>query len=536
MAISCSAFADYIARKVEHLDDNIILSMHPLDSQWVGHVSTGRFPAEQGIEHTFDRFENVFPKLGAWNDVQNASCVGAPCDPDSHKIGLGFTRDSYKLQQTSYETDLFCWDLILSADRATQQFAHFVRVLRRISTIVWSYRFRTEALRIAKYRWVLSNNGLTACNATWNAAMTRLTLTPVTAGQSSIPASKLGARHLQRRVDPQIRAGAEGPTINKNMQPMLELVTNMDTVWNLVEGDSNLTDHWRFQQFTDAAKYYKYGWTGSVGNFGLRADAFSLRFNVVSSSAASTVLEVVYPYTNIAATEGIKEDVNTDYDNARVQADFIWHRKAMTSLVRDAKAINPEMPFAARDFAGKWQFVMDNLTCGTSWVSATEDGDADVEVPIPVNNERRNKGKFITDFGGAIKAEYPELAEVFISLREPACIVDVPTCADDPGYPEQEYESKNAECSTTDVVIVQTPIINTYTAGTPTYEVPANSILCNGMEIVHSAITGSTSIALLVVELNLKLAAMGTWTDTGTTITLTGPNCTSINIPWRDTP
>lgn len=533
MAISCTAFADYISRKVEHLDDNIIMSMHPLDSQWVGHVSTGRFPAEQGIEHTFDRFENVFPQLGPWNDVQAASCVGAPCDPSSTKIGLGFTRDSYKLQQKSYETDLFCWDLILSADRATQQFAHFVRVLRRISTIVWSYRFRTEALRIAKYRWVCANNGLVAVNATWNAAMTRLTLTPVTAGQTSCPTSKLSARHLQRRVDPQIRAGAEGGKIIKNMQPMLELVTHMETVWGLVEGDSNLTDHWRFNQFSDGQKYYKYGWTGQVGNFGLRSDAFSMRFNIVSCTDAQTVLEIVYPYENIAATEGIKEDVNEDYENAPVQVDFIWHRKAMTSLVRDARAINPEMPFAARDFAGKWQFVMDNLTCG--YYTITDDDGVTRQVPIPVNNERRNKGKFITDFGGAIKAEYPELAEVFISLREPACIVDIPTCATDPGYPAQNYESANAVCSDEEdaYTISQVPVINT---GTSTYEVPANSILCNGMLIVHAAISGSASLADLVVEMNTKLSALGTWSTDATNLILTGSSCSSINIPWQDTP
>lgn len=541
MAISCTQFADYISRKVEHLDDNIILSMHPLDSQWVGHVSTGRFPAEQGIEHTFDRFENVFPELGPWADVQSASCVGAPCDPESTKIGLGFTRDSYKLQQKSYETDLFCWDLIQSADRATQQFAHFVRVLRRIGTIVWSYRFRTEALRIAKVRWVCAGNGLVACNATWNAAMTRLTLTPVIAGQNIIPTSKLGARHLQRRVDPQIRLGAEGGSIVKNAQPMLELVTHMETVWGLVEGDPILTDHWRFSQFSDAQKYYKYGWTGQVGNFGLRADAYSLRFNIVSAVAAQVVLEVVYPYTNIAATEGIKEDVNSDYENAPVQIDFIWHRKAMTSLVRDAKAINPEMPFAARDFAGKWQFVLDNLTCGTHRVPYYTAENVLIgyhDVPIPVNNERRNKGKFITDFGGAIKAEYPELAEPFISLREPACIVDIPLCAGDPGYPEQHYGSHNEPClETGHMHITQTPIINTHTGGTATYEVNANSILCNGMMVVHPAITGSTTIAALVVELNSKLSAFGTWTVSGVTkIDLETTACSSLNIPWKDTP
>lgn len=52
MAISCQAFSDLISRRSEHLDEAIIMSMHPLDSQWVGHVSTGRFKAEDGVEHT----------------------------------------------------------------------------------------------------------------------------------------------------------------------------------------------------------------------------------------------------------------------------------------------------------------------------------------------------------------------------------------------------------------------------------------------------------------------------------------------------
>jgi len=156
-----------------------------------------------------------------------------------------------------------------------------------------------------------------------------------------------------------------------------------------------------------------------------------------------------------------------------------------------------------------------------------------VDVPIAVNNERRNKGKFITDFGGAIKAEYPELAEVFISLREPACVVDIPTCAADPGYPEQTYTSHNTGCSTDNVVIVQVPIINSDSA---TYEIAANSIQCNGMAVVHDAITGSTTVVLLVAELVSKLSAMGTWTSTDgdTTITLTGAVCTSITMPWID--
>lgn len=67
--------------------------MHPLDSQWIGHVSTGQFKAEDGVEHTFDRFENVFPKLGAWRDVQSASCVGAPCaKPQKQAVAIAMRK------------------------------------------------------------------------------------------------------------------------------------------------------------------------------------------------------------------------------------------------------------------------------------------------------------------------------------------------------------------------------------------------------------------------------------------------------------
>jgi len=200
--------------------------------------------------------------------------------------------------------------------------------------------------------------------------------------------------------------------------------------------------------------------------------------------------------------------------------------------VREPRAINPEMPFAARDFAGRWQFVMDNLTCGVVTVTDLATG-LPVTMPIAVNNELRNQGKFVTSFGGAIQAKYPELEEGFISLRGPACIVDLPVCAVDPGYPAQHYESANEPCPTADVVIVQTPIIN---SGTGTYEVAANSILCNGMAIIGPAITGSTTVVLLVAQLNSKYSAMGVWTATGgnTTITLTGPNCSNIVMPWQD--
>ena len=69
-------------------------------------------------------------------------------------------------------------------------------------------------------------------------------------------------------MHPQILEGALGEDINRGVQPMLEFVTDMDEVWNMVEGNPELTDHWRFTDFTDAEKFHKYGWVGKLGNYG----------------------------------------------------------------------------------------------------------------------------------------------------------------------------------------------------------------------------------------------------------------------------
>jgi hypothetical protein len=479
----------------------------------------GKFPTQAGVEHTFDRFENVFPDMtGAWEDVQAQGCIGQPCDPSSKKIGMGFTRDSYRLQRKSFETALFCWDLILSADRAKEQYAHFVRTLRRASTLISGDRMRHEAVRIAGQKWAttLAGNKLTAITAYWNSTGTILNV-------STRPTSKISARHLQRRVMPQVLLGALGEDINRNGAPMLEYVNDPESIWDMVEGSPELADHWRFQTFDDAERYYKYGWTGRVGNYGMRADSMPLRFLDLNTQNADGTwqLKICYPYTNVGATEGIKESLNDDFQNAHIQANFIWHRLAMTNLVRDTTAINPMMPFGSRDFAGKWMFALDNLTCGVD-VNGN---------PIAVGNERRNKGKFLADFSLATKSQYPEFAELFLTLREPACIVGLSVCSPDPAYPEQNYDSANEVCPTSEVVLTLLPV----KAPSGNYEVVENTIQCSGIQVVHSAIAGSSTLAALVVELNAKLGALGVWAVSGSNITLTTTSCTSVAVPWTET-
>lgn len=515
--MNCAQFTDYLVRKSEHLDEDLIRSMHPVDDTWIGHVSTGHFNSQDGVEHTFDRLENVFPNLAVcWKDRAVASCVGKPCDPDETKIGIGFTRDSYRLQGVSYATDLFCFDQILSADKAKAQFAHIVRTLRRATTIINSHRLRTEGFRISKIKWVTANGLTKLTTATWNANCTELTV-------NQLPTSKMSARHLQRRVSPQIRNGALGEDINRGSQPMLEFVSDMESVWDMIEGSSELSDHWRFKDFDSAGDFYKYGWTGKLGNYGLRADPAELRFNLKSTNADGTfTLQLVFPYVNQAATEGIKEEVNEDYDNAHYAIQLIWHRMAMKSLVRDTTAINPEMPFAARDFGGRWQFVLDNLTCGVD-VNGN---------PIAVDNKRRNKGQFIADWEYATQSSHPELAESFLTLREPACIVDIPICAAPNGYPTQNYSSANALCLEGASVLTFTPTLSSTTSR---YEIAENSITCNDDQTFHSAVSAAT-LSALAAALNgdSDTSVLGTWSISGSSLLLTGTACATANVPFTN--
>jgi hypothetical protein len=90
------------------------------------------------------------------------------------------------------------------------------------------------------------------------------------------------------------------------------------------------------------------------------------------------------------------------------------------------------MPFSSRNFGGKWQFVMHDLgedACGRT-----------------IENKRGNKGQFIADFKLAIRPMYTEFVEAIFYKREPSCLITIDTCATDPGYPTQDYDSCNDTC------------------------------------------------------------------------------------------
>lgn len=497
--LSCKQFTDILIRRTEHLDEEIIRDITPTDG-WIGHVSTGVWNPYDGVSKTFDRINRVWPDLsGCWQDVQVGSCVGTPCDPTEKKIGFGYTRDSYHLQERSYSTDLFCFDLIMSADKAKEQFRGLVENLKEATNHIVSERFRTEALRIAGKK-IIAGAGLTPLTYTLNDDCTRIT-------PNALPTSKITIQMLMRQIEPLKLNGYFGKV--PGMPMLAEYVTDELTGFTLVQGNASLTNQFRFEDFMKGGVLYKYGMVNGIGNFGFRYDTFPMRFQVL---ADGITLERVYPYMNTTATDGIKGDVNDAYVNAPYQIDFIWHRLAMKTMVAKMAPLNPEMPFMVRDLAGKWYFAMDNL-------GADANG-------CVIENKRRNKGMFFSDFRNATKAERPEWVVAILHHREIACVVDVPSCNPVPDYVVQDYSSANAPCPNPDLTFDLSGL-------TAPYSVAADSITCNGVPVDHPAITDEATLTDLAAQLNTDVPQLGTWSadeDAGTII-LAGSTCNTVELP-----
>lgn len=433
--VSCNKFTQFLVSQEPVYDKLILADIRPSEG-WIGHMSTGMFPAYSGVEHTLDRFNHVFPDITQqWNRTQASSCLGTPCDKRENTIGWGATRLTYFLEEQSWATNLLCFDQQMHITHAKEQFRQIISdILKPATNEIMSNFFRKRALQHAGKKWVA------------NASMSDFTFTWVTSGTQEIyldvnvkPTSKLTPQMLQRRVHPLMLAGYMGKMPFKDMPPFIELVTDMETTWDLDKQTtvSSIGDKWRFTEWDAANKYWRYGFGGQIGNYVVRVDPTALRFNYVGVVGGNHRFQVVLSYKNVASSgaggaAGIKSEVNDDYQKALYGISFIWHKRGMEALVADAAPVNPEMPYSSRNFGGKWQFVMDNL-------GADQNG-------CVIENKRRNKGQFVADFKLAIRPLYTEFVEAIFHMREPACVTAVSPCNTDPGYPTQAYSSSNTNC------------------------------------------------------------------------------------------
>lgn len=519
--VSCKQFANFLDTQSPYYDQLIIRDIRPEDSL-IGSVETGPYEAFTENQHTRDRFRSVFPNVskqwvtrGATQNFPNG-CDTNPCDRKEHRIGWGYDRITYGLQDISWQTDLICFDQSMTFTRAQEHFSQIISdILRPATAWIQSHKLRIEMAGLSgSKKWAAS------------ADMHDITFHWETSGDDQIflvldsgaaPSSKLTPQMLQRQVAPLMLAGYFGKQPFKDMPALIQLRTDMETVWELdKQANANATafaglqGQFRFMEWEAANKYWKYVFSGQLGNFVIRADPFALRFNKITA----TRFQLVLPYKNGPATVGIGSTPNDDYQRALYQLSGIWHHSAMVARTLQPESINPQMPFSSRNFGGKWEWAMDNL-------GVDRNG-------CVIENKRRNKGLFYADYSMAFEPKYTELAQTIFHLREPACVVAIATCNVDPGYPTQTYASANDSCP----LSVEAPLVFTPTAAANGhFKVAANTISVQGIPLVHSAID-AVDLAALVAALPVILGTWAVVSGSSTDIKLSGSTASSVTIPW----
>jgi hypothetical protein len=482
--VAACDYVQYLVDQTPKFDEAIMEDIRPTDG-WLLNVSTGTTPMGTPIEITQDRFRAVWPNTTkTWQRVNanGIGCQGNPSDPREHQIGWGADRLTYYAEQQSWGTPLISYDQDMHITHAEQHIDQIINeILRPATTAISSNFLRKRHLLWSKQKNIANGtlqqftyqfNDQTGVPPTGLIGHDEEWYFDCNVNPSNV--YKLVPQMLQNRFAPLMRRGYAGKNPFKETAPFIELVTDMDTCWDLDKlggqqgvggGDTpNALGNWRFTQWDAANQYWRYGFSGQIGNYQVRVDEMGLRFNFVTDLGPTANggngnryrYQIVLPYVNSVTTgaggaAGIGSDINPAYDAAHFAISSIHHKKGMELLVPDAKPLNPEMPFGHRDFGGKWRFAMHDL-------GADQSGNA-------ISNKWENKGQFIAWFKYYIRPLNYEFLESFFHMREQFCIPQITTCSADPGYPAQDYTSSLPNCP---VPTQYQPLYGSFPGGVPT--------------------------------------------------------------------
>jgi hypothetical protein len=459
--IQACDFIQALVDQTPKFDELIMEDIRPTDG-WLLNVSTGTTPMGTPVEVTQDRFRHVWPNTTkTWTKrvANGPGCTGQPCDPTEHQIAWGADRLTYFAEQQAWGTPLLCYDQEMHITHAEEHLAQIINdILRPATTAISSNFLRKRHLFWAKQKNV-ANGNLDQFTFQWTNPLTGLLGGPngddeifFYCSASPTRVFHLVPQMLQNRFSQLMRRGYAGKNPFKETAPFIELVTDMDTCWYLDKlggqlgvggGDNpNVLGNWRFTEWGAANAYWRYGFSGQVGNYMVRVDEMGLRFNFVTDLGVAAApnrfqYQIVLPFKNSITTgaggsAGIGDDANPDFDRAQYAISHISHKKGMELLVPDARPINPEMPYGHRDFGGKWRFAMHDLGADSTGA--------------PISNKWENKGQFIAWFVYYVRPLHYEFMEAFFHKREQFCIPEIAPCNPDPGYPAQTYSSTLPTC------------------------------------------------------------------------------------------
>ena len=324
------SYVNYLVDQTPHFDADILRSINPQHSM-IGKVATASWGSFMGNSRYFDRFTNVYANpTREWIPKEYAECEGDPCSPEADEICWGNNRVNYYKEQRNIKTKVLCFDQIRDVSDAKEHTAQIItNVLRPATNTIMSGFIRKRMWDHSGRRWVANSTMAAVGTSTWTASANNEIYWDTDVDPDTV--FKLTPQMLMRRVQPLARYGYYQNMVFEGFPGMIELRTDLDTVWDLDKQVTNaaLQAQWRYQQWDAANAFWKFGLSGQLGQYAIDTDFDILRFNYLSNPGPGAYrYQVVLPYRNIAADNGLEMEPNPDYDKAQFQMSQIWHRRA----------------------------------------------------------------------------------------------------------------------------------------------------------------------------------------------------------------
>lgn len=344
----CTAITDAIVRESGRIGDDIQHKVIPF-TPWIAMTPRDSWPDGMGIVQTTMMFERMLPAddAEAWANVAPSDGSSNNCLPPTEIIDWGQSLATWQLQKIAKETKEFCVEDLRSAFELKKILDLHTRGLTGVTRWVWENRDRNEFIRIAQHK--VTERG----TATFS-------LDDIVFDPTKPPTSRLTWGTLERIYGRLAREGASGIGFNGNSQRVYALMTDEQTIRDLVRDDPELRQDFRFafegsgdkSPLLDPLFSNGHAWNG----YKPMTDLFPARYEIVNGAYVR-----VQPYKSAAAaSSGTKRDLNPAYEYATYQDTVVHVPEVYTQRIPNPIS-NPGGDFVFRpvDYMGNFKFVMD---------------------------------------------------------------------------------------------------------------------------------------------------------------------------------
>jgi hypothetical protein len=298
---------------------------------------------------------NGVPSTGFGNNAVNPSSGSAspnPQLPNASQIQFAQTLRSYNLTQVALESPkLSVNDLRFSLKRK-EQLSNIFDILQENTSYAWQDRFRDEFVRIAqnKINAVLDNSGQLVANSGDGSSFS-----------TTAPVSTLTQGMLDRVYMKLIRDGAgNNPLDRENARPVFGAILSSEASRNLISANADIRQDYRWSSKVNEL-LTPLGIERSYAGFFHMVDDWGPRYNLATDNSGNHTWVRVYPYTQVATTQGYKWDINPDYENATYEDTIIFHQDVFVNLVpKPITAAGSNVTFDAVSYMGdfKWKNII----------------------------------------------------------------------------------------------------------------------------------------------------------------------------------